>query len=239
MTCGSTSASATVSQIEPVHTPWAPSAMRRGHLAAAADAAGGEHRHVRADGVDHLGHQHHRGDLAAVAAGLGALGDDDVDADARPASARGARSRPAPPTNTPGACACSIDVRGRRAERVDQQAYRLVRQRHLDLRPDPRLGPRRGRPPSCFRNRPAAAAAPRAPCRIFSTNSRWPAGIIASSCAEAGRLAASLSDVLRGHREVDAVGLAADVGVDPVELDLELVGDRRPARPARRSRRPC
>ena len=31
-------------------------------------------------GVDDLGHQHHRRDLAGVAAGLVALGDDDVDA---------------------------------------------------------------------------------------------------------------------------------------------------------------
>ena len=31
-----------------------------------------------------------------------------------------------------------------------------------------------------------------------------------------GLLAAALADVLGGHREVDAVGLAADVLVDPV-----------------------
>ena len=35
---------------------------------------------VGADGVDHLGPQHDRADLAGVAAALGALGDDDVDA---------------------------------------------------------------------------------------------------------------------------------------------------------------
>ena len=32
------------------------------------------------DGLDHLGNQHHGGDLTAVAAGLGALRDDEVDA---------------------------------------------------------------------------------------------------------------------------------------------------------------
>ena len=44
-----------------------------------------------------------------------------------------------------------------------------------------------------------------------------------------GLLAAALADVLGRHREVDAVGLAVDVLVDPVELDLEplgLVGQR-------------
>ena len=50
-----------------------------GHLPAAADAAGAEHGH-RGDGVDDLGDEDHGADLAGVAAGLGALGDDDVDA---------------------------------------------------------------------------------------------------------------------------------------------------------------
>ena len=52
---------------------------RRRDLAAAADAARGEHRRRR-HRVDHLGPQHHRADLAGVAAALGALRDDDVDA---------------------------------------------------------------------------------------------------------------------------------------------------------------
>ena len=39
-----------------------------------ADATGREHGHVRPHRVDHLGHEHHRGDVAAVTAGLGALG---------------------------------------------------------------------------------------------------------------------------------------------------------------------
>ena len=72
--------SATVSQIEPVHTPAAPSASAGRHLAAAADAARREHQRAVADRVDHLGDQHHRRDLAAVPAGLGALRDEDVDA---------------------------------------------------------------------------------------------------------------------------------------------------------------
>ena len=61
----------------------APHALRaerhgRRHLAAAADAAGAEHRDG-GDRVDDLGDEHHRADLAGVAAGLGALGDDEVD----------------------------------------------------------------------------------------------------------------------------------------------------------------
>ena len=53
---------------------------RGGDLAARADAAGAEHGHVGSDRVDDVGGEHHAGDLAGVAAGLVALGDDDVDA---------------------------------------------------------------------------------------------------------------------------------------------------------------
>ena len=51
----------------------------RGHLAPDADAARGQHRQRR-HRVDDLGPQHHAADLAGVAAALGALGDDEVDA---------------------------------------------------------------------------------------------------------------------------------------------------------------
>ena len=47
---------------------------------AASDAAGREHRDVGTDRVDHLRHEHHGGDLPRVAAGFGALRDDDVHA---------------------------------------------------------------------------------------------------------------------------------------------------------------
>ena len=68
-----------VSQIEPVHTPCAPSASaaaicRPDPMPPAASTGS------RRDRVDDLGDEHHRRDLAGVAAGLGALGDDDVDA---------------------------------------------------------------------------------------------------------------------------------------------------------------
>ena len=65
-------------------TPTAPHAFGaegqgRGDLAAPRDAAGGQHGRRR-HRVDHLGHQHHGRDLAGVAAGLGALRDDQVHA---------------------------------------------------------------------------------------------------------------------------------------------------------------
>lgn len=62
----------------------APHALRAqrqagGDLAATGNAASGQHRHFASAGFNHLGHQHHGGDLAGVAAGLGALGDDHID----------------------------------------------------------------------------------------------------------------------------------------------------------------
>ena len=47
-------------------------------LPAGADPAGGEHRGLAVERVDDLRPQHHRADLAGVATGLVALGDDDV-----------------------------------------------------------------------------------------------------------------------------------------------------------------
>ena len=117
---GAVSASSVVSHTEPHHTPSAPSAIAGGHLAAA-----GRCRRRRAPGrghgVDDLGDQHHGGDLAGVAAGLGALGDDEVDA-RRPAGARRARPcRRAQRRRRRGSCARSIRCGGRRAERVGDE----------------------------------------------------------------------------------------------------------------------
>jgi hypothetical protein len=51
-------------------------------MASGHDAAGGQHRHVadRFYCLDHLGHQHHGRNLATMAAGLGALYHQDIDA---------------------------------------------------------------------------------------------------------------------------------------------------------------
>ncbi len=62
----------------PIHTPSAPSASDGGQAPPVEQPAGRDHRHPIADGVDDLGHERHGGDLAGVAAGLGALGHDDV-----------------------------------------------------------------------------------------------------------------------------------------------------------------
>ena len=78
-TTGFVSASRTVSQMDPVQTPSAPRAMRRGHLSPAADAAGGQDRH-RPDSFNHFGNEDHRRDFSRVPAGLRALRDDDIDA---------------------------------------------------------------------------------------------------------------------------------------------------------------
>jgi hypothetical protein len=54
----------------------------RRHLRPGHDPAGGKHRDVEAallQGADHLGDQHQGRNLAAVAAGLAALGNDDID----------------------------------------------------------------------------------------------------------------------------------------------------------------
>ena len=79
-TSGVMSLSATVSQIDPVHTPCAPIASAAAICEPSRDAARREHRRRR-DLLDHLRPQHDRADLAGVAAGLGALRDDDVDTD--------------------------------------------------------------------------------------------------------------------------------------------------------------
>ena len=62
----------------PTQMPSAPSARDGGQAPAVDDAAGRDDRHALADRVDDLRHERERGDLAGVAAGLGALGDDDV-----------------------------------------------------------------------------------------------------------------------------------------------------------------
>ena len=78
-TTGSVSASAVVSQTEPHHTPCAPSAIAAATWRPRHDAAGSEHG-SGATAFDDLGHQHHRRHLAGMAAGLGALRHDHVDA---------------------------------------------------------------------------------------------------------------------------------------------------------------
>ena len=104
--------SSVVSHSEPVHTPWAPSASEAAIWRPRADATGAEHGDVGADGVDDLGGEHHAGDLAGVAAGLVALGHDDVHAvlhvRQRVLGGTGERRD----RRRPCACACSITSTG-------------------------------------------------------------------------------------------------------------------------------
>ncbi len=79
LTTGCVSASSVVSHTEPHHTPWAPSASaaatwRPSAMPPAASTG------VGATASTTCGHQDHRADLPGVPTGLGALGDDQVDA---------------------------------------------------------------------------------------------------------------------------------------------------------------
>ena len=108
-------------------------------LRAVADAARGEHRHRR-DLLDDLRPQHDRADLAAVAAALAALGDDDVDPGVRVLARLVRRA-----AQRGDLAARGVDVldhvRRRGAERVGDERHLRVAQRDLDLRRGGRLGP--------------------------------------------------------------------------------------------------
>ena len=126
-----------MSQSEPSHALRA-ERERGGDLAAAADAAGREHRRGR-DRVDDLGDEHHRRDLAGVAAGLVALGDDHVDAVVHVAlrvlGLAGERG------DLHAVLVRLVDhVLGRRAERVRDQRDRM-RERDLDVAVRDVVGP--------------------------------------------------------------------------------------------------
>ena len=193
---------------------------RRRHLPAATDAAGAEHRDV-ADGVDDLGDQHHRADLAGVPAGLAALGDDHVDAgvDVALGVLGGARQR----ADRAAFLLDAFDhVRRRRAEGVDEQ-HRFARQRDLELR---------------------VGAAGREGCCLAAADQTATTGVgrqlgdavavedVVDELTVAGgdhvlqrrhrEPALVGAGVLGGHDQVDAVRAIADLGLDPVEVDLEL-----------------
>ena len=94
--------------------------------AAPSCAAGRQHRHVadRLHRLDHLGHHHHGGNLAAMAAGLGALGHQNIDAGrdlAHRVPLAPTRLRPARRASCP-----SRSFLRRHAERVCDQADRMA-----------------------------------------------------------------------------------------------------------------
>ena len=156
------SLSATVSQIEPVHTPCAPIASAPAicdPCAMPPAASTGRRR----DRFDHLGPEHHRADLAGVTAGFGALRDDDVDPDVDvllrvPRAARERRDLDA-------ALVRGVDdVLGRRPERVDEQRRRVL-ERDVDLRARGRVGPAEQMVTAGVVRAAAARRARRAPSR--------------------------------------------------------------------------
>jgi hypothetical protein len=207
----------------------------RGDLPAGADAAGSENMRVGADRVDDVRHEHHRGDLAGVAARLGALRDDDVDAvvDVRTGV-----------LGLAGECGHGHavlvrevdDVLGRRAERVGDQLDR-VPQCDVDVRAGHRV-------------QPAQDALAR---RVAVSRQRWHAQLaqrvvdelavlVRDVLAEVG--GAALFRNLRRHHDVDAVRFAVGVLVHPVQDGVELLGvvepdtaqHTEPTRPAHRRR---
>ncbi len=155
-----------------------------------------------------------------MAAGLGALGDHDVDPGSlvREGLLRGAAERG-------DEAARRVDladhVRRRRAERVRDQPHPLVLHRHLDLR----RGGGRG-PAEQLVHRALAFGEPR-----HAVLGQDPVSELAVRLGDRGAqlrlelLGVELAHALVAARDhdVDAVGLAAHVLVDPLELDLELL----------------
>ncbi len=210
------------------HRP-APHALRaerhRGsHLATAADAPGAEDRDV--DRVDDLGDQHHRTDLAGVAAGLGALGDDQVDARGLVALGvlRASRER----TDQPAFLLHPVDQElRRRAECVGDEGG-PVGQRDLELWSG-RVGAER---------RVAVVARDRGPRSGVVVDGQFGHLVAGENVVDelpvrvgdegpdvVERVAPTLvAGVLGRHDQVDAVRPVADLRLDPGEVDLQLLG---------------
>ncbi len=195
---------------------------RGGELAAARDAARREYRQWR-DRVDDLRDQHHRGDLAGVAAGLRALRDDQVgagrDLAARvldgadecrhgyPAAAR-ARSTI---TGGGGPSALAISRIGwRRATSISSVAPSLVTWCPDPPRTDP---PRPGR---------HVRALVRYPVPLEDPGEELPVPLRDGRPQVAGRVR-RLGDPA-GDQYVDAVRAAAHVVIDPAQFLLEAIG---------------
>ena len=76
---GSVFDSAVVNQIEPVHTPAAPSAIAAAIWRPGSDSARGENG-CRGDRIHHIRNEYHPSDIAGMAPCFVALSDDNVDA---------------------------------------------------------------------------------------------------------------------------------------------------------------
>ena len=115
------------------------------------------------------------------------------------------------------------DVGRGRAERVDEHLHARVLQRNLDLtgrlRVDVQTGGLDDPTVELFRQFGNVVALEQLLDEVAVALRDHRVEI-----REVGLVAAALAHVLHGHDDVDAVGLAVDVLVDPVELDLELLG---------------
>ena len=156
-----------------------------------------------------------------MAAGLGALRDEHVDA-ALEVALRVPRA-PAERADEHALRVRGLDrVLGRRPERVDEHRDRVA-QRRLDLRRTFELDAETGRLHDAF------DAFGQRRHVVLGEHLLDEVAVLgrdhALERAEVELLA--LADELLRHREVDAVRLAVDVLVDPRELDLELVGAER------------
>ncbi len=128
-----------------------------------------------------------------------------------------------PPTSTPWAWACSM-MYGGGGPRALTIIFTLGCESVTSTWPGP----------SSSTFRPAALRTPRskssgrggipASVSTLSTNWRCSSGMREARCSGRRVRTAALADVLHGHGEVDPVGLAVHVVVDPVELDLEPLG---------------
>ncbi len=189
-------------------------------LLTAADAAGGQHRN-RGDLLDDLGPQHDRADLAAVPTCLAALGDDDVDT--RVGMLARLRRRTAQRRHLESRLVNVLDHLGRRgAERVGDHLHLRVLERHLDLGRGSRLGP--------TEQLQGVAVA------VFDRHTMVGEDLLAEvEVLLRHHLAQRLGQLLRGQvgvhafvfvrdHDVDAVGVIADVLVNPFQLDLQLLG---------------
>jgi hypothetical protein len=178
------------------------------------------------DGVDDLGDQHHRADLAGVSAGLGTLGDDDVDTGRLVALGV---NRP------PGECA---DQSTLFLDAVDQElrwwAEGVGDERRAVCECDLQLRARRGRT-----ERSDTTVATRRPaCGALFVGRELghvvPAQDVVDELAVRvgdqgpdvvqGVSAALVTGVLRRHDQVDAVRAVAEFVLDPLQVDLELLG---------------
>ena len=187
-----------------------------------------EHRDGR-HGVDDLGDEHHRADLAGVAAGLGALGDDDVDAGLHVALGVHAPCRPARARGTPRVGGLDHVLR-RRAEGVGHERGPVGERDSMSgtapARPRQRPAAHPGRASSRRRRRrrPGTSYA----ARMSSTNCRCSSGISAlrSASAEPPPSSSRCTWPGRAGRRRRACRRPR---LDPPQVDLELLGSGRRA----------